>query len=109
MKPIAFLVLLCALSAAALLQQNKPVPVGVRQGEQAVYQGEQGIPPPLYRPPGPNLQQMQRDAAELSNLARSVPPEVDALSKGVRAKDLGPKLKKIEKLSKHLRSELRNL
>ena len=102
-------ILLMALSATATLQQNRPVPVGVRQGEEAVQQGQSSVPPPLYQATGPNSQQLQREANELATLAHSIPPAVGEFTKGVHAKDLDEKLKRIEKISKRLRSELRSM
>jgi len=50
--------------------------------------------------------QLSREAQELSDLARGIPAEVDNAGHGVLSKDTLDKLKRIEKLSKHLRSEL---
>jgi hypothetical protein len=50
--------------------------------------------------------QVRRDAEELARLASSIPPEVAGVEKGVVSKDLNENLKKIQKLCKHLRSEL---
>ena len=51
-------------------------------------------------------QALAREADELATLAASVRPDVHNLSRGILAKDLAQKLKQIEKLSKHLRSEV---
>lgn len=50
--------------------------------------------------------QLQREARELSELANTLPEEMDRVSHGLLNKDLPDKLKRIEKLSKHLRSEI---
>jgi hypothetical protein len=50
--------------------------------------------------------QLSKDANELAQLANSVPTEIENVKHGVVAKDLDKKLKRIEKLSKRLRSEL---
>jgi hypothetical protein len=50
--------------------------------------------------------QLQREARELSDLAQSVPADVDSVNRGLLPKDLAEKLKRIEKLSKHLRGEI---
>ena len=50
--------------------------------------------------------QVKRDADELQRLTRSVAGELGQAEKGLVAKDLGENLKKIQKLSKRLRSEL---
>jgi len=50
--------------------------------------------------------QVRRDAEELVRLANSIPLGVAGVEKGVVSKDLNENLKKIQKLCKHLRSEL---
>jgi hypothetical protein len=49
---------------------------------------------------------LQRDAQELANLAKLIPSEVDQVKTGRLPKDLDGQLKRIEKLSKHLRREI---
>jgi hypothetical protein len=49
---------------------------------------------------------VQRDAAELARTAQSIPLDVESVKKGILPKDVLQKLKQIEKLSRHLRSEL---
>ncbi|MFZ0284074.1 MAG: hypothetical protein WAL32_02490 [Terriglobales bacterium] len=61
-------------------------------------------PPPSRRAPDPV--KLHAEANELVELANSVPAEVDQVSQGKLPKDFAEKLKRIEKLSKHLRSEL---
>ena len=109
MKRFAFLLLLLAFSAVAASQGTKPVPRGVREGEQAIYQGEQDVPPPMNQPVRPSFQRVQREANQLATLARNLPAEVGQLGKGTRPKDLDQKLKEIDRLSKHLRSDLRRM
>lgn len=60
----------------------------------------------MARAARPDFTQMQRNARELATLARSIPPDIDLTAKGLLAKDLRNRLKKIEKLAKQLRSEL---
>jgi hypothetical protein len=90
---------LCCISALAQSRGNFPNP-----------------PPPLAPIPAPNRTttkvkhldavQLQREARELSDLAQSVPADVDSVNRGLLPKDLAEKLKRIEKLSKHLRGEI---
>jgi len=49
---------------------------------------------------------MERESKELSELAQSIPGDVDLIKKGLVPKDVIEKLKRIEKLSKHLRGEV---
>jgi len=53
-----------------------------------------------------DVAQIKRDAAELANLAGEIPPAVEQANKGILAKGLNDRLKRIEKLSKQLRREL---
>ncbi|MFY9560318.1 MAG: hypothetical protein WAQ52_08810 [Terriglobales bacterium] len=50
---------------------------------------------------------MEREARELSALASSIPGDVEQLKKGLLPKDAMDKLKRIEKLSKQLRGQIR--
>jgi hypothetical protein len=50
--------------------------------------------------------QAMHDAEELAELAKEIPPGVDQANKGLISKDLNDRLKRIEKLSKHLRQKL---
>jgi hypothetical protein len=58
---------------------------------------------PSARPSDPA--QLKSDAQELQKLADAVPAQIDQVSKGQLSKELIENLKKIEKLSKRLRSE----
>jgi hypothetical protein len=49
---------------------------------------------------------LQREAREMLELSQSVQLDIDAVSHGLLPKELNDKLKRIEKLSKHLRSEI---
>lgn len=50
--------------------------------------------------------QMEKDARELSDLAQSLPADIDHVNQGILPKDVSEKLRKIEKLAKRLRSEI---
>ena|SRR5215472_2657732 len=50
--------------------------------------------------------QLQKDVDDLSRLSRSVADDMDAMKRGLFQKDLPDKLKRLEKLSKHVREEL---
>jgi hypothetical protein len=68
--------------------------------------------PLILEPPiGPQTQKLDpvklhEEAAELAKLAQSVPADIDQVAQGRLPKDVSDKLKRIEKLSKHLRGEL---
>ena len=49
---------------------------------------------------------LQRDAQELAELSASIHADVERVNRGLLSKDVVEKLKRVEKLSKHLRTEL---
>lgn len=53
-----------------------------------------------------DLVKLQQEADDLARTAQMIPADVASVSKGTMPKDVLDKLKRIEKLSKHLRSEL---
>lgn len=53
-----------------------------------------------------DLLEVQREAAEISRIAQLIPADVESIKKGMLPKDVLQRLKRIEKLSKHLRSQL---
>jgi hypothetical protein len=64
---------------------------------------------PLKRQPSQpkaDFLEMERESKELSQIASSIPGDVDQLRKGLLPKDVTEKLKRIEKLSKQLRSKI---
>jgi len=88
------------LSLSCSAQNSRMLPPQMRHAQELQAQNES----PDSRPV--DTQALAREADELATLAASVRPDVHNLSRGVFAKDLAQKLKQIEKLSKHLRSEL---
>ncbi len=78
----------------------------MRHAQELESQNERGFPSTGSARLSIDTVALQRDADQLANLAASVPPGVQNVSKGLLAKDLLQKLKQIEKLSKHLRSQL---
>jgi hypothetical protein len=59
------------------------------------------------RPPQrvhPEAIQLERDARELSELSSTIPSDINQVNHGLLPKDTIQKLKRIEKLSKHLRT-----
>lgn len=50
--------------------------------------------------------ELQREARELSDLASSLPADMDHIGQGLMPKDTIDKLKRIEKLSKQLRGQI---
>jgi len=50
--------------------------------------------------------QLQHDAKELADLSASVPADINRVNRGLLPKDVIEKLRRIEKLSKRLRTGL---
>jgi hypothetical protein len=103
--------LLCFFSLACLLTslasaQIRPRAPGQQQARQAEAQMEKNIPPPLVLHSAADSARLRQEADELAKAAQSVPLDIQNIEKGVFPKDMIQKLKRIEKLSKHLRTEL---
>jgi len=53
-----------------------------------------------------NVDQVKKEAEELKKLADGVPAQIELVTKNQYQKDLTDNLKRIERLAKHLRSEV---
>ena len=95
-------VLLILLSASASPQRpTYPKP------PQSMEPDQTGPPaPPTNFPRRIDLRQLQKEADDLALTAQTIPGDVASVRKGMLPKDIIQKLKQIEKLSKHLRSQL---
>jgi hypothetical protein len=94
-------VLLCALSTSAQKRwtmPNRPEPMNTDTANSTPEQATT-----LRRI---NLEQLQKEADDLARTAQTIPSDLANVRKGMLPKDVLQKLKQIEKLSKHLRSEL---
>ena len=94
------------LAASLLPAQTRPIPPGVRQADQTETQTEKNIPPPITPPAHLDVAKLGQEADELARIAQSIPSDVASIRKGKLPKDTIEKLKQIEKLSKHLRSQI---
>ena len=96
----------CALAVAFSAPPQHQIPPGIRQADNATNNGAiekptgQGDVKPI------DASKVRADAAQLQQLAATVQGEIDQVTKGVMPKDMNDNLKKIEKLSKKLRSEI---
>ena len=111
MKKLLLVLFVLLLSCLALAQSSSPppgyaIPPGYREAERQAQELDKETAPRMNQAQGPNLAQMQSDARELATLARSIPPDIDLTAKGLLAKDLASRLKKIEKLARQLRGEI---
>lgn len=103
----SIVLLFLALSASSGWGQSRiPVPPGIRQADQTEAQTEKNVPPPLYKRANIDVGKLKRDADDLASLAQSIPNDVASAGRGILPKDLNEKLRRIEKLAKHLRSNL---
>jgi hypothetical protein len=102
LRLIAPIFLLCLLSPPALPQRSNyptpPTPLST------------GDPQPIASPVNSRRQidlvKLQQEADELSQTAQTIPADVTSIRHAMLPKDILQKLKRIEKLSKHLRREL---
>ena len=94
------LAVMLVMSPLCMAQNSRMLPPQMRHAQELQAQNESMDSRPV------DTQVLAREADELAALAASVRPDVHNLTHGILAKDLAQKLKQIEKLSKHLRSEL---
>ena len=90
-----------ALSLGAALLQSQ----GVNMARPTEISVQHHATPEEIRDRAANLQ-FQKDVKELSDLCAAVPRDMDGLKQGVLSKDAIGKLKRMEKLSKHIREQL---
>jgi hypothetical protein len=96
-----------SVSASPLLAQSgRPIPPGIRKADQVDAQMDRNMPPPTQKQRSVNPITLKHEADELAALAQSIPSAVDQTTKGMIPKDLAEKLKRIEKLAKHIRGQL---
>jgi hypothetical protein len=96
------LLLLIGPVSATVVQRAKPP--GIVTADQ---QSNQSIEPPMeMRSRKLNVDQVKQEADELKKLADGVPAQVELATKNQYPKDLTDNLKRIERLAKHLRSEV---
>jgi TolA-binding protein len=98
-----WLCLLLILPVSAVFSQRAKPP-GIVTADQ---QSNQGIEPPMeMRAKKLNVEQVKQEADELKKLADGVPAQIEQVTKNQYPKDLNDNLKRIERLAKHLRSEV---
>src|SRR5260370_38879442 len=85
-------------------QQGRPIPPGIREAEK---QSNKPLDPPMAAmPSAPDPAKLKHEADELAQLSAGVPSDLAKVAHGQLPKDLADKLKRIEKLAKHLASKL---
>src|SRR5215469_12369373 len=98
---VVSVLLLCALPARA---QGRGWPQPPEPAEKSQVTSKPATTP--EQKPRLDTVELQREARELSDLATTVPADMMHVSHGLLPKDTIDKLKRIEKLSKHLRGEI---
>lgn len=96
-------VALLILSAAASPQAGHPPVQPSLNGGHQLRLTDREMPPTRRIDPV----RLQQEALALSTAASSIPSDIESVRKGMLPKDVLQKLKHIEKLSKHLRNELK--
>lgn len=100
---LLFLAAFCAFSGTGDQRRN-PSPPGLREGEREI---NKPLEPPLApQAKAPDPAKLKQEADELAQLSAGVPSDLARVVHGQLPKDLADKLKRIEKLAKHLRNEL---
>jgi hypothetical protein len=89
------------LAAPALTQQSKIYP-----GSHYEMADVRPEPPRDLDLQAAHAQEVRKDIQELSSLSAALQTDLVQLQKGMRSKDLGQHLKRIEKLSKKVRQEV---
>ena len=98
------LMMLVLVAAPAIPQSRNSFPTPPPSMDPENPQGQQKDSTTVTR--HVDLAQLQREAEDLARTAQSIPSDVANVRKGTLPKDVIEKLKQIEKLSKHLRTEL---
>ncbi|HEY6970554.1 MAG TPA: hypothetical protein VJA94_15205 [Candidatus Angelobacter sp.] len=103
---VSILFLICLISSTSrdYAQGGRPVPPGVREADKQI---NAPIEPPAnlkQKPTDPA--KLRQEADELAKLSAAIPSQIDQVGHGQLPKDLADQLKRIEKLAKHLRSEV---
>lgn len=83
--------------------QSRPIPPGIREADK---QTNKPLEPPRTGTPSGDSAKLKQEAHELAQLSAGVPSDLAHVAHGQLPKDLSEKLKRIEKLAKHLRSQL---
>ena len=98
-----WLCLFFILSVSFAFSQH-PKPPGIVTADQ---QANQPLEPPMQPHSRKiDVEQVKKEANELKTLADGVPSQIELVTKNQYPKDLADNLKRIERLAKHLRSEV---
>jgi len=104
MRPFPLWICLVLLVPVFALSQTHPRPPGIATADTLA-----NVPlekPTENRSKTFDVAQVKQEADELRKLANALPDQIQQVSNNQLPKDLSDNLKRIEKLAKHLRSEL---
>jgi hypothetical protein len=93
-------------SVGAQMQGRQVPPGAVTAGRQINSQSQSVEPPTEMRSKKINVEEVKQEAEELRKLADGIPAQIQQLTNNQLPKDLSDSLKRIEKLAKHLHSEV---
>jgi hypothetical protein len=105
-KRLLLAALILSTASVSAGAQSAPIRPGIRRADQAETQTDKNIPPPSTTQAKINLAKIGQEADELSSIAQTIPADVANVRNGMLPKEVLQKLRQIEKLSKHLRSQL---
>jgi len=100
--PLTLFLAFCAANAGQSIPPGAPMPHSA--DDPVVF-----VPhAPIQGSPRPHVDplQLRREAGQVLELSKSIQSDFELVSRGLLPKDTIEKLKKIEKLSKHLRSQI---
>jgi len=98
-----FFLLLITMPLSLSLPGSQSRP-GLREAEKRI--NAPLDPPVFFAKKGPDPLRLQDEAAELAKLSAGIPAGIERVNQGQLPKTLDEQLKRIEKLAKHLRSEV---
>ena len=104
MRHFPFWLCLAVLLPLSASPRQRAKPPGITAGDQAANQPVEA--PSQNRSRKIDIDQVKQEGEELRKLADAVPAQIQQVSTNQLPKDLPDNLKRIERLAKHLRSEL---
>ena len=102
---LALILVLVPITGPPATSQRRPIPPGVLKADKVMDAHSQDDPPTVFAK-SPQAAQLRSESEELAKLAAAIPAQVVQVTQGQLPKSLGDQLRRIEKLSKHLRSEI---
>ncbi len=97
---------LCLISSGSNdYGQGRPIPPGVREADNQI-NAQINEPPAKFKRKPTEPAKLLEEADELAKLSAAIPGQIELVRQGQFPKDLEEHLKRIEKLAKHLRSEI---